>query len=233
MDIENNELIDPQEGANEVSEEESPAVMLSEGITEKPAEDPKVDKSEKKQKKEPKEKREKKAPKEPKVKSQKEVKEKAKPQRDKKKGLAFLERICGPESERSRNIVHMIFGWLPIIALVVQLFCPFAIGYSKGEKIVLSPIGFFSNSESAGSFSYVELAMLLIILVTLVIVAAKGIRNIFLISNEEKIYKGAKSSVIFASVMLGVYTVISVLFSPINVMMGGFSEADGIGCTYS
>lgn len=136
---------------------------------------------------------------------------------------SFLQRIFSEKHARKRNLLHLLFAFLPMVGIAITLFLPICDIRVSNRWYELIPMEALDHLDDKrmGSYVYLQLAVFLAILVALGIGICCFIKSLFSLSDEEKMIRSTKSAVIFGLVVVGILTVLSCIFSPINLLIGG------------
>ena len=137
--------------------------------------------------------------------------------------VGFMRRVFGEKHAKARSLIHLMFAFLPMVGIAMTLFLPICDIRVSERWTDLIPIEALENMDDArmGSYVYLQLSVFLALILMLCIGAACFIKSLFSISNEEKLIQSTKSCVIFGLVVVGIFTLVSCLFSPINLLVGG------------
>ena len=140
----------------------------------------------------------------------------------------FLERACSSKWRIVRNIISITLSLLTLLSIFLLMYAPICV--SRNSELVINAADALTNLESndkiVRSFALMQLGAMVLILVCM-LVDLIFIFNLLknLAKNEDEVSSSVKNSVILAGVTIGLYTIFTYLFSPINIMLGGYSES--------
>ena len=140
----------------------------------------------------------------------------------------FLERACSSKWRIVRNIISITLSLLTLLSIFLLMYAPICV--SRNSELVINAADALTNLESndkiVRSFALMQLGAMVLILVCM-LVDLIFIFNLLknLGKNEDEVSSSVKNSVILAGVTIGLYTIFTYLFSPINIMLGGYSES--------
>ena len=148
-----------------------------------------------------------------------------------KTNKTFIEKFCGEEYKSLRLWISVLFSVLPLAGIILLFFAPICLAPLKdGVNYSVSAANAFeslnSTERAKNSFAFVQLAFFCAIIAIGLIVLVNFIKALFSFSNEERLHKSARSSVIWGVSSTAIFAFIAYIFSPINVMLGGFSSTD-------
>ena len=140
----------------------------------------------------------------------------------------LLERVCSPKWRTVRNIISITLSLLTLLSIFLLMYVPICV--SRNSELVINAAdaleNFKSDDKIVRSFALMQLGAMVLILVCM-LVDLIFIFNVLknLTKNEDEVSNSVKSSVVLAAVTVVLYTVFTYLFSPINIMLGGYSES--------
>ena len=139
------------------------------------------------------------------------------------KKVGFMQRIFSQKHAKKRNLLHLIFSFLPIFGIALTFFLPICDIRVSERWYALIPAEALENMGDAriGSYIYLQLAIFLTLIVAVGIGLACFVKSLFCLADEEKMIQSTKASVIFGMVAVGCFTVLACIFSPINLLIGG------------
>lgn len=142
---------------------------------------------------------------------------------EKNEKVGFMQQIFGVRYTRARNLIHLLFAFMPLVGIAMTLFLPICDIRVSERWVDLIPAEALENMDDdrMGSYVYLQLSVFVALLVALGIGCACFVRCLFCLSNEEKMIQSTKGSVIFGLVAVGIFTLVACVFCPINLLIGG------------
>lgn len=134
----------------------------------------------------------------------------------------FFEKVCLPKYKHARSLITLLFNLLSAVAMIFLPFMPIC-DAGKSRKKIVTAIGALDSKNAESSFYMIQYVALIAIAICFVVLLVMLFKNLFKFSDEEELANGAKTSLIFASVVVIVYTGFTFIFSPVNRMIGGYS----------
>ena len=140
----------------------------------------------------------------------------------------FLEKACSSKWRSLRNAICILLSLLSALSIFLLIYVPICV--SRNSDLVINAADALETIKSEDkvvrSFALIQLGALSLVLVCVfvsLLFVIKQLRN--LRKNEDEVSNATKSSLILAAITVGIYTVFTYLFSPINIMLGGYSES--------
>ncbi len=140
----------------------------------------------------------------------------------------LLERACDPKWRTIRNVVCIAISLMTLLSIFLLMYIPICTSPSTQLEIIAAD-GFENlNSDEwvKRSFSLMQLGALAAIVICMIIDFAFVIKELKNLSrDEDSVSNAVRGSVIFSAITVVLYTLFTYLFSPINIMIGGYSES--------
>ncbi len=140
----------------------------------------------------------------------------------------FLEKACSPKWRALRNVICILLTLLSALSIFLLIYVPICV--SRNSELVINAAGAFDNIKSEDkvvrSFALMQLGAFALVMACVFVnflFVIKQLRN--LKKNEDEVSYATRNSVILAAITIGIYTIFVYLFSPINKMLGGYSES--------
>lgn len=140
-----------------------------------------------------------------------------------------LRQLGDDEHLKFRKRFQLIFSLLPIIGLVLLLFAPICATPAGAEyEYEVMPINCFSSfresNDAITSFAILELLVFIVVVCTALLNFYMFIKLLMSYSNEKAVARQTKRIIIADLVVVGIITILSLVFSPINVLLDGRSS---------
>ncbi len=138
--------------------------------------------------------------------------------------------LCAPEKSGLRKALYMLLSAAVLIPVIWLYFLPICSAYYYEGKVLVSYVvnaaGAIESLQSGQptSFVYVELIFFVLLSVAVGVILFRLIRSLFLLGNEDALIKKTKGTVTFSAVAVGLGTLFTCVFSPLNIALGGRSE---------
>jgi predicted AAA+ superfamily ATPase/uncharacterized membrane protein (DUF485 family) len=140
----------------------------------------------------------------------------------------LLDKMASQKMKSVRRLTYIGLELLSLVAIILLAFIPFCVS-SNGDLVFTAWSAIELAKSDIPSFRFffiISFALLLAIALFLLLVVVFIFKTLINFSNEEKAAKQVKTTVIFSSVVIALYTAFTFMFSPLNVMFGGKSASD-------
>lgn len=144
------------------------------------------------------------------------------------KKRSLFSSLASDKFSRYRNVIHLIFAVCAMIPVCIQLFMPLCHLEIPGVSQTLWIGGYFETADdpnpAVASFAFLQMALMLALIGSLLLIAYKLLRIALSFSKEEETARRAKGAMIISTVTVGFFALFLTLFPPINCFFGGTSE---------
>jgi len=140
----------------------------------------------------------------------------------------FFKKLTTDECRKYRNIINITFSILSFIAMFMLLYIPICVLKIDDKETVIKAIGWFKDTEGdvyLEAYKDIQMVGFLLVLIFLGIGLYNIVKGFLAMSDEAKLNKVAKKSIINGIVVTSVYTVFTWVFSPINASLGGHTAS--------
>jgi len=136
--------------------------------------------------------------------------------------ITFSQRLSAPERENVRKCIHFLFTLVPILSILIEIFSPICDVYITKSYYTLRPSETieYINDKKFGSYAYLSIAVLLVLIVCAVIIFAMIIRSLLSFRNETKMIRSAKISLTLGAIITVLYSSVG-LFAPMIIYTAG------------
>lgn len=141
----------------------------------------------------------------------------------------FLDKVCSPKWRAIRNVICVFISLLSLLSVYLLMYAPICVSRNASFTIIAADA--FKNLESENSvirsFSYLQMGAFAVIAVCMFVGMIYILRELRHLSDDEnRISEIVRGSVIFSGIIVLLYTIFTYVFSPINIMVGGYSRSD-------
>lgn len=141
----------------------------------------------------------------------------------------FLDKVCSPKWRAIRNSICIFLSMLALLSVYLLMYAPICVSRNAAFTIIAADA--FKNIESDNSvvrsFSFLQLGAFAAISVSMVVSAIFILRELRHLSDDENEISGiVRGSLIFSGIIVVIYTIFTYVFSPINIMVGGYSKSN-------
>ncbi len=139
----------------------------------------------------------------------------------------LLEKACAPKLRNARNLISIAMCLMSGISIFLLMFSSICV-VKNGKYQIIAANAFkdlVSKDKVIASFSLLQLAAYLIIVACIAITVVMIAKCLIRFSNEDAVADTSRSCIVFSFVTVALYTVFTFVFSPINKMIGGYSES--------
>lgn len=139
----------------------------------------------------------------------------------------LIGKICSPKWAVFRKILYILFELLALGGIAWLMFCPFCVTHLDTTEITVTPISVFENmyteNEVVASFVPLQLAMLAALAAMMFLVVFKFFQSLLSLTAEENLSRYANTAILISIATIVIYTAFSIVFSPVNTILGGHS----------
>lgn len=136
----------------------------------------------------------------------------------------ILRNLSDEKYSLARKITSFSFSLLSALAVFLLLFAPFCMIRINGNDFTpINAVGGFKSLSLADELAFLQLGVFAALALCLLLNVFWTLTSLLSLGNEKKIAKATRRTLLFDTAVVLVFSLFVFLFSPINILLGGYS----------